>query len=113
MNILFEYWYVFVGVIAVAVLAGYSIALFVKLPKDEKIANVKNWLHYAVTEAEAKYKSGTGQLKLSYVYDLFVSKFPEIAKYIAFETFSQWVDDALIWLGNQLDSNPAIQNIVK
>ena len=40
--------------------------------------NVKEWLLWAVTQAEQYLGSGTGALKLRYVYDLAVEAFPPI-----------------------------------
>ena len=55
---------------------------------------------------------GTGQLKLRYVYDLFVTKFPVAAKFITFTLFSEMVDKALEKFNNLLTSNKNIQNYV-
>jgi hypothetical protein len=57
--------------------------------------NVIQWLVFAVTEAEKALGSGTGQLKLRYVYDLFAGKFPVLSRFLSFEVFSDWVDIAL------------------
>ncbi|MFR6482019.1 MAG: hypothetical protein ACLUPD_10785 [Anaerotignum faecicola] len=46
----------------------------------EQREKVKEWLLLAVTEAEKELGSGTGQLKLRYVYDLFLRRFPAVAK---------------------------------
>ena len=66
-----------------------------------------------VTEAEKELGSGTGQLKLRYVYDLFLQRFPAVAKRISFETFSYWVDRALIDMREMLSKNKAIYRMVK
>lgn len=86
---------------------------FLKLPREEQIVKVKEWLKYAVAMAEKEYGSGTGQLKLRYVYDLFVSKFTWIAKVIPFELFSSWVDEALSWFNAQLEKNTEIKKLVE
>ena len=57
--------------------------------------NVKEWLLWAVTQAENYLGSGTGALKLRYVYDLAVEKFPAIKYILPFNVFSAWVDEAL------------------
>ena len=85
---------------------------FVKLPNENKIANVKEWLKYAVTEAEKALGSGTGQLKLRWVYDLAVKQFPWISQLVTFETFSEWVDEALEWMNNQISTNEALSEYV-
>ena len=81
-------------ILSIAVLI-VSVLNFMKLPKNQQLEKVKQWLLIAVTEAEKALGSGTGRLKLSYVYDLFVTKFPWLAKIIPFETFSTLVDEVL------------------
>lgn len=79
--------------------------------KEEKIKNVKEWLLYEVTEAEKLLGSGTGKLKLRYVYDKAVSKFPLVAN-VPFKTFSVWVDSALDEFKQMLDTNNQVRNYV-
>lgn len=47
------------------------------------------------------------------VYDLAVEKFPWLVRLVPFEEFSMWVDEALLWLNKQLESNKNIINLVK
>lgn len=105
-------WYVIVGLIAVAVVIVATIINWIKLPSDAKIEDVKQWLKYAVTEAEKKLQTGTGQLKLRMVYDMFLDRFPELKAYITFDRFSLWVDEALEWLNCQLESNKNVKDYV-
>ena len=70
--------------------------------------NVKEWLLWAVTDAEKFLGSGTGKLKLRYVYDKFCEKFP-VAKYVLpFSVFSAWVDEALVLMRKEIEQNPNI-----
>ena len=78
-----------------------------------QIANIKEWLKYAVVEAERELGSGTGQLKLRMVYDMAVKQFPFIVQLIPFDTFSKWVDEALDWMRSQLAENKAAQSYVE
>ncbi len=89
-----------------------AVVNWIKLPTQQKIDDVKQWLCYAVTEAERKLKSGTGQLKLRMVYDMFLAKYPELKNYITFEKFSGWVDESLEWLEIQLKQNKALKEYV-
>lgn len=73
---------------------------------------VKEWLKYAVCVAEQELGTGTGQLKLHKVYDMFVEKFPVFAKIVPFSLFSSWVDDALEWMKHQLESNENMRNLI-
>lgn len=74
---------------------------------------VKEWLKYAVTMAEKELGSGTGQLKLRMVYDWFVDMFPVFSKLVPFPIFSKMVDDALIWMRDQIENNINIQGYVE
>ena len=113
MNWLIENWYLLVGGVALIVVAGFAVYRFVGLPTKALVAKIKEWLKYAVTMAEKEFGGKTGQLKLRMVYDMFVSKFPSVAKLISFDTFASWVDDALEWMNKQLEANKAIETVVK
>lgn len=99
---------IIVALVIVAIALVASIIWFVKLPKDKKIANIKEWLKYAVVEAERALGSGTGQLKLRLVYDMAIKQFPFITQLVPFTTFSEWVDEALEWMNSQLAQNKAV-----
>ena len=70
-------------------------------------------LKWSVTQYEKGLGSGTVQLNLMRFYDMAVEKFPWLLKLVPFEEFSMWVDEALIWLNKQLESNKAITTMVK
>lgn len=101
-------------ILSIAALAVFIVKVvqFVRAPSDKQIENLKEWLKLAVTEAEAALGSGTGQLKLRDVYDMAVEKFPWVGEFITFETFSTWVDEALEWMNNQLESNENVKAYV-
>ena len=103
--------------ILIAVIVGIAAALaafFIpwKFFSGNSLSAFKEWLKYAVTMAEAQLGSGTGQLKLRQVYDWFVEKFTWLAKFLSFEEFSDYVDEALEWMDDQLESNAAVAEIV-
>lgn len=99
-------------VIIIGIAAGSSVYTFVKMTKEQKIKNIKEWLKWAVVEAEKQLGSGTGQLKLRLVYNSAVNKFPFIVSLVSFEVFSLWVDEALEWMKSQLETNEAISQYV-
>ena len=72
----------------------------------------KNWLVWAVSEAEAVLGSKTGQLKLRYVYDLAVVRFPIMAKVIPFAIFSKLVDAALDVMRDMIENNTSIAEAI-
>lgn len=113
MNWLIDNWYVLLGVLVLAFVVVVGCIEFFGRPSKEQKEKVKEWLKWAVTEAERKLKGGTGALKLRMVYDMFVGKFPWVSRLLDFTTFSLWVDEALIWLNTQLSSNENVQKYVK
>lgn len=103
----------FLVVLACAVGVGFFyVNKFVKMPNDEQIARVKQWLLFAVLEAEKTYKSGTGALKLRFTYDLFVERFGALAAVVSFEMFSKWVDEVLQEMRHILETNKDIEAYV-
>jgi len=70
------------------------------------------WLVWGVTEAETYLGSGTGELKLKYVYDLAIERFPIFVKFITFDLFKKLVDVALDKMREMIENNEAINNIV-
>ena len=72
---------------------------------------VKNWLVWAVGEAEKAFGGGTGKLKLRSVYNEFVKMFPKLSLIITFSRFSFLVDEALEILAEML-KNDRIANII-
>lgn len=113
MDFLVNYWYVILGIIAILIVVGFAIYKFLGLPTHAQITKIKEWLLFAVTKAEQELGEKTGQLKLHTVYDMFISKFPSTAKLVSFETFSRWVDEALVEMKKMLENNKQIETIVK
>lgn len=72
----------------------------------------KNWLVWAISEAEKMLGSGTGQLKLRYVYDAAVVRFPILAKIIPFTMFSKMVDAALVIMHEMIENNVKIAETI-
>ena len=89
MKYIVENWFVIVGLIAVCAAGGYAVYVFVKMPSDKQLNKVREWLLYAVTKAEKELGGGTGQIKLRYVYDMFVARFAWLARVISFEAFDE------------------------
>jgi len=85
---------------------------FVKLPPEQQLDKVQQWLLWAVVSAERELGGGTGELKLRSVYDLFVARFPWLAKLISFECFADMVDDALSEMETLLAENKDIHAFV-
>lgn len=105
-------WAIVVAAIAFGASVVVAVSSFIELPTKSQLDKVREWLLWAVTEAEKDLGSGTGALKLRSVYDLFVLRFPWLAKVISFETFSQMVDEALDEMRELLDTNEAVSAFV-
>jgi hypothetical protein len=105
--------YIVVVIIALLVAAGFAIYKFAGLPTKEQLKKIKNWLLQAVVLAEKDLGSGTGKIKLSVVYNAFISKFPFTAKIISFESFSKLVDSALDEMKELLDANDKVKTFIE
>lgn len=105
-------WYLIIAAVALIGGIGLAIKKFTSMPTAQQIENIKQWLLYAVVEAEKELGSGTGQIKLRYVYDMFVAKFGWVAKVIPFSTFSAFVDEALDKMKAILEDNSNLQKYI-
>lgn len=76
------------------------------------VKGFKNWLVWAVSQAESMFGSGTGQLKLRYAYELAINRFPTIAKFIPFSLFSKLVDEALVIMRKMIENNGKIAGVI-
>lgn len=106
-----EHWAVLVGLTAVAYILFNSFQKFVGLPKVMKSEVIQTWILYAITEAEKEFGSGTGDIKLGKVYGDFAKTFPSLARVISFEVFKSVVDDSLVALRAQLETEKIRQKI--
>ena len=113
MNLIIDNWYIFVGLVALAGVLATGVFYFFKQPSKKQLEQIKEWLLFAVIQSEKELGNGTGQVKLRFVYDLFLAKFKWIAYFMSFETFSALVDEALEEMRNMLMKNPAVNELVK
>lgn len=112
MEWIIENWYVAVGLVALLAAFAWMVYVFLGLPTKSQISKIKEWLLWAVAAAEAELGSETGILKLRMVYDMFIARFPSVAKVITFNTFAKWVDEALDELKELLETSPAIAAVI-
>lgn len=113
MEFIINNWLVILVAIVAVIMTGIFIFKFAKATKEEQIKSVKEWLLWAVTEAEKEFGSGTGKLKLRFVYDMFVNAFPWLSKVISFDAFSEMVDEVLVEMNKLLADNNAVRNYVE
>ena len=107
MDWLVENWFLIVSFLACVAVAISLVFRFLGMPTEKQKAKVKEWLIWACIEAERALQSGTGQLKLREVWNMFcaVPAFTWVARVISFEQFSLWVSDALVEVKMMLISN--------
>lgn len=109
MEVIINNWYIILAVVAILGAAGAALYRYGNLPSEGQLTKVREWLVWAVTEAEKELGGGTGKLKLRQVYDLFVTRFTWLARVVSFDLFSSLVDEALKDMRTMLQSNQAIQ----
>lgn len=104
--------FIVIASIAIIGLAIGAIYEFIILSRDKQIEKVKEWLLLAVIQAEKELGSKTGQVKLRYVYDLFITKFKFISSIISFTQFSNLVDQSLDTMRDMIANNKNLENYI-
>lgn len=113
MEWLISNWYLIIAAVAVIGAVVLAIRKFTSMPTAEQVAKIKEWLLFAVVDAEREFGSGTGQIKLRYVYDMFINRFSWVAKVLPFPTFSAFVDEALKKMEAMLQDNANLQQYIE
>ena len=112
MEFIVSHWYLLFAFAALVTVIAVQAYRFGKMPTTDQMDAIREWLLMAVTEAEKELGCGTGKLKLRYVYDLFVSRFPWAAKVVPFSAFSNLVDEALVEMHEMLEQNEKVNSYV-
>ena len=114
MDWLIENWFLIVALITCGTVGISLVFRFLGMPTEKQKAKVREWLIWACIEAERALRSGTGQLKLREVWNMFcaVPAFTWVARIITFELFSEWVSDALVEVKQMLVSNKVLAEYV-
>lgn len=105
MEFIVNNWYMILAAVVLLACAIHIVVKFFRQPSGEQVRKVKQWLLIAVIETEKQFGGGTGTVKLRKVYDLFVARWPWMAKVVPFELFSTWVDEALAEMRELLEKN--------
>lgn len=100
------------GIIILAGFIGLCLYSFFKAGKARQIEIILEWLLLAVIRAEKELGTGTGQVKLRFVYDLFIDKFKVVSFFITFSQFSLLVDQALETMRTMISSNKQVEEYV-
>ena len=101
-----------IAILIIVALVSIILFGFFKLGKDKQIKIISEWLILAVIQAEKELGGGTGQVKLRYVYDMFLSKFKIVAMFISFEFFSGLVDVALVVMKQMIINNKDVRDYI-
>lgn len=96
------------GLLLILVMAAAGLIYLIRNDKEK----AKKWLLLACLEAEKEFGSKTGVIKLRYVYNMFLARFPVLSKFMSFEQFSNMVDTALEEMKHLINTNMAVFNIV-
>lgn len=96
------------GLVLILVMAVAGLIYLIRNDKEK----AKKWLLLACLEAEKEFGSKTGVIKLRYVYNMFLAKFPVLSKFMSFEQFSNMVDTALEEMKHLINTNMAVFNFV-
>ena len=104
---------VVIGIVALVLVVGIGVYCFFKLGRDKQLKMIQEWLLLAVVEAEKHLGGGTGQIKLRYVYDMFIEKFKFMAIVISFDQFSLMVDNALDIMRDMLNNNINLKEYIE
>ncbi len=98
-------------IIFILILILFTLGIFFFLKNQKK--NIRQWLLYAVIQAEKNLGSKTGELKLRQVYSEFIALFPIISKIISFDYFSNLVDLALFEMKALIEENHKVKKYVE
>ncbi len=101
------------GIAAIVGAAVIGVYQFCKLTKQKQTEVVLEWLLLAVIKAEKELGNGTGQVKLRFVYDLFIDKFKFLSMIISFERFSLLVDQALEAMKDMIANNKQVKDYIE
>lgn len=105
LNFLITYWlHLLIGIL-------FVVGVIFLIKNQNK--SIKEWLLFAVIEAEKQLGSKTGKIKLRQVFDWFINTFPIVSKFISFKSFSDLVDIALDEMGEILENNKTIKEYVE
>lgn len=98
-------------IIKILILILFIIGLILFVINQRK--NIKEWLLYAVINAEKNLGSKMGQVKLRQVYDEFIITFPVVSRLVTFNIFSKMVDISLEEMKKILNSNKKVKEYIE
>ena len=106
------YWVYFFILLIIGALTVYAVLRFLKLTPGKQIEKVKAALLYMVTEAEREFKSKTGRIKRSMVWEWLVERFPIVTLFLTEEQYDELLNKALEEFRKMLENNKELYNYV-
>ena len=111
-KMILEYWVYFFILLIIGALTVYAVLRFLKLTPGKQIEKVKAALLYMVTEAEREFKSKTGRIKRSMVWEWLVERFPIVTLFLTEEQYDKLLDQALAEFRKMLENNSSLYDYV-
>lgn len=111
MEMLFQNYKLILGVIVLLVAIGFATYKFITQPTSKQKEQIKVVLLSMVIYAEKEFSSGTGKLKLSYVYSELVTKLPYL-RYVPFYVIESLINETLEEMRHLLETNPKVAQLV-
>lgn len=111
-KMILEYWVYFFILLIIGALTVYAVLRFLKLTPGKQIKKVKAALLYMVTEAEREFKSKTGRIKRSMVWEWLVERFPIVTLFLTEEQYDELLNKALEEFRKMLESNTSLYDYV-
>lgn len=90
------------GIFIIIALIASGIFTLIAIKEPQKI---KEWLIWACAQAELSLGGGTGMLKLREVYDMFITQYPIVSKFVPFSIFQKWTEESLVIFKNWVANN--------
>lgn len=113
MEFVSENWPILIAVVAVIIVAIIVAEYFLNLPTKTQLQNIKEWLLWAMIQAEQDLGDKTGEIKLRQTYDRFVMRFPFLSETISFTCFRHLVDEELDEMREIMRANENIKKTVE
>lgn len=112
-NTIISLWYVWVTILAIGLVIGYNIKLFMEKPHGVQIQVIKDWAVKALVEAIATWGTDAeADTVLREAYDKFVVVFPVFAKYVSYEQFKAWTIESLEKAKEIIENEPVVKAYV-
>lgn len=114
-SFILDYWFIALALICAGIVIGASLYKFLKLPTEEQVIVIKDFIYDLVLAAEKELGGSTGQAKFAKVITWFYSKCPvDIRRLFPETVIMEYVEEAVERMKEYFKNNPKAQeNILK